>query len=99
MDRIDFTKSINANISIEQVVVNYFDEIMGIYNVLGEYSNFKLKGTFGEDGVSFELRFRKKKDAETLYDSIKSLKSIEIYDRQFNWNFEHNGKVILVNLV
>ena len=99
MNRIDFTQSLKSNISIEQIIKNHFDELMSIYNVLGEYGNIKIEGEFEEGAISFELKFKSKKDALVLYESVKNDRTVNIYDRQFTWCFEHNGKVILVKLV
>ena len=98
MDRIDFTHKVKSNVSIEQIVRYYFDEIMSLYDVLGEYNDFNIQGNFS-DAITFNVKFKTKREALTLMKANSNPRTINIYDRQFNWSFEHNGKEILVNLV
>lgn len=98
MDRIDFTHKVKSDISVEQIIKDHFDEMMSLYNVFGEYEDFKIEGDFS-DVISFGVKFKTKREALTLMKSNGTMRTISIYDRQFSWSFEHNGKEILVKLV
>ena len=76
MNRIEFTKTINAN-NFESSLKKYFDQIMSLYGVLHEYE-FK---SIDNDNTLFTIRFKNNEYAQGAYQNIPGV--LTMYDRCF----------------
>lgn len=78
MDRLEFSKSIDIDPIIQ--VKEYFDEIMGMYNLFGDYKNISI--TKNPNDISFDLLFKTEKEAKEMLNAVNG-KSISLYYNDF----------------
>lgn len=69
MDRIEFVKSIDNMVAED--IFNKFDELMALYNLIGEYNNIKIKQT-SSDVASFSIDFNDEDSANTFVNRINN---------------------------
>lgn len=77
MDRLEFSKSLDVDPVIQ--VKNYFNEIMGAYNLFGKYEGLTVKGLVDNQSISFALSFETEKEAEDMHNVING-STMYIYD-------------------
>lgn len=69
MDRIAFVQSIKG-LSVEDQIKKCFDEVMGMYNLFGDYGTMDItvgpQNYRGEARYTFDLRFNTKEEASQL---------------------------------
>lgn len=98
MDRVDFTKSIISEESIEDLIKNYFNETMALYNIVGEYDKrINIIHTHTNNIASFSITFKTKKEAKELYNVISGAK-INIYDSIYKVHSDLAEKIINITL-
>ena len=93
MNRIEYVSTINFNSttspdsndkSIISGIIKYFDESMGLYNVVGDKSFAKINACENKDlSVSFNIELASKQDTDVLQSIIESNRMISIYGRTF----------------
>lgn len=81
MDRIDFTKSINFS-NFEVDVNAFFDQIMALYNIVGNSGMDIITESDQKSSIRFILLPNNNKEAEILYNAIGS-RNIYIYGHSF----------------
>ena len=93
MNRIEYVSTINFNSttspdsndkSIISGIIKYFDESMGLYNVVGDKSFIQINACENADlSVSFNIELASKQDTDVLQSIIESNRIIGIYGRTF----------------
>ena len=97
MNRIEYVSSINfvneANPdfndqSIISGIIKYFDEAMGIYNLVGDKSFKRINACSNYDGsVSFNIELNSNHEADVLESIASSNGIINIYGRTFETEY------------
>lgn len=96
MDRLQFSKSIGVNQELQ--IKEYFNEIMGMYNLFGEYENISVQGTVSGEVISFNLVFKSDdEDAKSLARAIDNV-LIRIYGVLYRIKATSDGKTATVHL-
>lgn len=101
MNRVSFANNINFNVPIHQIIMDYFDELMTLYDLVCGYTNFKIEGNVGEtSAISFNMIFDTRGVAESVSNMINN-RIIYKYNRNFTCNTQHdiNDNVLNVRLV
>lgn len=96
MDRLEFSKSIGIDPELQ--IKNYFNEVMGMYNLFGKYKNISIQGSVSEQVVSFDLLFKDKKEAKELGVAINNTYT-KIYDYLYRIESTCNGKTVTVCMI
>lgn len=96
-DRIEFTKNMNCNISLEELFKGYFDETMAVYDLVESYCNCKIKSCI-DNRFELTLVFKNKKDSLSAFNILKTNNIIYKYDRVFNYYLQHIGKEIIITI-
>ena len=96
-DRINFTKNINCNISLEEIIKGYFDETMAIYDLIATYDNFSINSNVDDTTIYFNLIFDNKEDAFKLK-KILNNRIITKYNRNFTCIVELKDNILCVNV-
>lgn len=90
MDRVQFVRSINENSNISpEMIVQSFDHIMAMYNIVGTSGNIDVCGVIeGPVVMSFSIRFNDYSSAKIMQDMIreKMNSTVAIYGKVFNIN-------------
>lgn len=96
-DRIAFTKSINCN-DISHIVKDYFDEIMALYDLVGTYNNFYIKGdTDSGTTIVFSLIFETEEKAIQIFDTVNG-HTIRKYGRTFKCDIQLNSNILCITI-
>lgn len=94
MNRIEYVSSIdfsniinNPDFNDKRIIsgiIRYFDEAMGLYDVLGNSRFVKINACQNNDfSVSFNIELASKQDTDVLQSIIESNRTISIYGRTF----------------
>ena len=94
MNRIEYVSSIdfsniinNPDFNDKRIIsgiIRYFDEVMGLYDVLGNCRFVKINACQNNDfSVSFNIELASKQDTDMLQSIIESNRTISIYGRTF----------------
>lgn len=101
MNRVSFANSINFNVPIQQIILEYFDELMSLYDLICECTNFRIDGNVCDSqSISFNMTFENKDTARSIHNTIDNT-TICRYSKQFTCNTQHdiNSNVLNVRLV
>ena len=75
MDRIAFVQSIKG-LSVQDQIKKCFDEVMGMYNLFGDYGTMEIRvgpqNNKGEERYLFDLSFNTKEEASQLQTLLKN---------------------------
>lgn len=95
MSRVSFASNIDFNVPIEHAIMGYFDELMTLYDLVCEYTSFKIEGTICDmESISFNMIFDTKAIAEDVSGKLNN-KSISKYNRDFVCNTQHDSSNVL----
>lgn len=97
VDRICFTKNINGNISLEEIIKEYFDEVMALYDLIGVYNNFSIEGSIENAKIRFDITFNSKKDATFIFSVVNGC-VINKYNKLFKCNVQHIDNMLCIML-
>ena len=95
MDRLEFSESVGVDPEIQ--LRRHFDEVMGMYNLFGEFENISIKGSVKEESISFDLLFKDQKEAKELGTAIDG-NNIIIYGLLYTIHSICTNKIINVSL-
>ena len=97
-DRLDFSKSIEMGNASDQIVINWFNEIMLLFNLVNKYPIKSVKGTESNSSeVIFDIEFAKTKDAKEA-SSIMTSNKLTIYDEDYSLSNIANKNIVTVNI-
>ena len=98
MDRCKFisTLSSSSNVSVEDYILNYFNEIMILYNLFGDCDNVSISI---DNGIinPFNILFKNDIDAAKMHNHINKM-PLYIYDKKYIIHSDVNGNSIKVSL-
>lgn len=95
MDRLQFSESLGVN--AETQIKEHFDEIMGMYNLFGEYEGISIKGSVSDSTISFDIIFKDHEEAKELGSGINGM-CIKIYGISYTINSFYNSNIVTVIL-
>lgn len=95
-DRINFIKNIDCNISLIDIFKEYFDEVMALYDLVGTYKDYTVKGDV-DKSIVFNITFTNEDDALKLKDIIDNI-TITKYNKSFRCSVQHISNTLCINL-
>ena len=93
MNTTDFIHNLNSD-DLSSIVVDCFDELMVLYNLVGDRQDLDICTETDASRVSFRLLMESEEDAKALYEDLNA-SSFSVYNNKFNINMEINGASIL----
>lgn len=82
MNTTEFVKNFSSD-NISTMVVNFFDEIMVLYNLIGDRQDLDICTDDSSSVATFTLLMENEADAKTLYDNLNN-SEFEVYGNKFN---------------
>lgn len=82
MNTTEFVKSFSSD-NISAMVVNFFDEIMVLYNLIGDRQDLDICTDDSSSVATFTLLMENEADAKSLYDNLNN-SEFEVYGNKFN---------------
>lgn len=82
MNTTEFVKNFSSD-NISAMVVNFFDEIMVLYNLIGDRQDLDICTDDSSSVATFTLLMENEADAKTLYDNLNN-SEFEVYGNKFN---------------
>lgn len=96
MDRIQFSESLDINPAIQ--VKNYFNEVMGMYNLFGEYDNVSIRGSVSDQSISFALSFKTEKEAKEMHKAVNGSR-MPLYGEFYSIQSICDKKILTIQLI
>lgn len=96
MDRIEFSESLGVEPSTQ--IKEYFNEIMGIYNLFGEYENLTIRGSVKDEVLSFALLFKTEKEAKDMH-SVVDGRRLQLYGDDYRIHSNRNKKTLTIQVL
>jgi len=93
MNTTDFIHNLNSD-DLSAVIINCFDELMVLYNIVGDRQDLDICTENGASQVTFRLLMETEEDAKALYEDFNA-SSFSVYNDKFNINMEINGASVL----
>lgn len=94
MDRIEFTESMDIDIEDD---IKYFNQIMAMYDLVGDYENIKVNTVNGNNCISFELHFSSNEIASKMESALKN-HTITKFDKTYSVLTSLNDNIVNVSL-
>lgn len=82
MNTTEFVKNFSSD-NISAMVVNFFDEIMVLYNLIGDRQDLDICTDDSSSVATFTLLMENEADAKSLYDNLNN-SEFEVYGNKFN---------------
>ena len=96
-DRLEFSKSIKID-SSDQIIIDWFNEIMLLFNFVNKYPIKSVNGTASNDlEIIFDIEFAKIKDAKEA-SSIMFLNKLCIYEQEYSLANTINKNIVTVTI-
>ena len=92
MNTTDFVHNLNSD-NLSTTITNYFDELMVLYNLVGDRNDLDICTENNASRVTFTLLMESDDDARALYENLNK-SSFSVYNDRFNINMEINGASI-----
>lgn len=97
-DRVQFANDISDSIPIEEILVNYFDELMCVYDLIGDIEYKKITASAIDDTIEFQIRMCSESSANRVM-SLLTMKPMVIkYGRVINFRVDKAGKDITIKI-
>lgn len=96
MDRLEFSESIDIDRTVQ--LKDFFNEIMGLYNLIADYKNVSVSGSVKDQEVSFDLLFKTEKESKEMH-SLVNMKRIYLYGSSYMINSNINKKTLTLQLI
>ena len=96
MDRIEFSESLGVDPSTQ--IKEYFNQVMGIYNLFGEYDNLTIKGSVEDHQLSFALLFKTEKEAKDMHGAVDGCK-IQLYGEYYRIHSTRLKKTLTIQVL
>lgn len=85
----DFVRNFNSD-DLSKLIINFFDEIMVLYNLVGQRQDLDICADNDASLATFTLLMEKEKDAKELFNNLNS-SSFSVYNDIYCINMELNG--------
>jgi hypothetical protein len=82
VDRVSFTQGINYDNGVQPVLKGYFDDIMALYDLIGDRKDIHISTESSESSVRFNINLQSDDIAKELKDAIDN-KLIRKYNHTF----------------
>lgn len=96
MDRIKFSESLGVDPSTQ--IKEYFNQVMGIYNLFGEYENLTIRGSVDNHELSFALLFKTEKEAKDMH-SVVNERKIQLYGDYYRIHSDRSKKTLTIQVL
>lgn len=96
MDRIEFSESLGVEPSTQ--IKEYFNEIMGMYNLFGEYENLTIRGSVEDHILSFALLFKTEKEAKDMH-SVVDGRKLQLYGDNYKIHSDRTKKTLTIQVL
>jgi len=97
LERIDFTKSIESQ-NFNRDVVVYFDEVMALYDLVGDYEISSISSYNNSCNMNFNLLFSSEETAKEVERYLNN-SEITIYNKTYNVVSNRMDNNIFLNLI
>lgn len=97
MNTIDFVKNIESE-DISSIIMNFFDEIMVLYNLVGNKQNIQINTDNDASLASFTLNMETEEDALELFDKLNG-SDFDVYDDGFNISMTISKNTIVTVII
>ncbi len=84
----EFVHNFNSD-DLPSIIINYFDEVMVLYNVVGNRQDLDICTDNNASLSTFILLMESEDDAKTLYENLNQ-SSFSVYNTKYNINMEIN---------
>lgn len=82
-DRIDFIRLMQSSMSVEDFVINAFEQIMQLYNMTAQFNIANIVLTQNDTAISFNVTLSDKDETKMLADFLGSNTTCtNIYDKK-----------------
>lgn len=96
MSTYEFIKSISSGDS-ENIITNFFDEIMVLYNLVGDRSDLSIYNNSNNMIAIFNIKMNTEKDANILYSSLNN-SDFSVYNTVFNISMTIDDNIITTTI-
>lgn len=92
----EFIKSIRSSDS-ENIITNFFDEIMVLYNLVGNRSDLSIYNNSDNMIAIFNIKMDTEKDANALYSNLNN-SDFSVYNTVFNISMTIDDNIITTTI-
>lgn len=92
MNTTEFIHNINSD-NISFIIANFFDEIMVLYNLIGNRQDLNILSDSNASLATFVLIMDSEEEAEDLYNNLHN-SNFSVYENIFNINMYLSGTEI-----
>jgi len=96
MDRIEFSESLGVDPSTQ--IKEHFNQIMGMYNLFGEYENLTIRGSVDNKELSFALLFKTEKEAKDMHRAVDGCK-LPLYGVDYRIHSSRSKKTLTIKVL
>lgn len=96
MSTYEFIKSIRSSDS-ENIITNFFDEIMVLYNLVGNRSDLSIYNNSDNMIAIFNIKMDTEKDANALYSNLNN-SDFSVYNTVFNISMTIDDNIITTTI-
>lgn len=98
MERVEFTKDIKYHTPFDDAILEYFDEIMVLYDLVYEYRDISISTKDNNGLMAFTIVFESDDAANKVFPIIDS-REIYKFNKIFESKVQHNNNEIYVEIV
>lgn len=96
MNTTNFVKNVTSD-NISSMVTNFFDEIMVLYNLIGDRESLDICTEDSSSIATFRIIMESEEDAKNLYDMLNCT-NFSVYGNKFDINMILSEKVIIATI-
>lgn len=97
MNTIEFVHNLNSD-DLSSIITNFFDEIMVLYNLVGDRQDLDICTENDASLATFILLMESEEDATKLYNDLNQ-SSFSVYSDRFDINMEINRASIKTTII
>lgn len=97
MNTIEFVHNLNSD-DLSSIITNFFDEIMVLYNLVGDRQDLDICTENDASLATFILLMESEEDAIKLYNDLNQ-SSFSVYNDRFDINMEINRASIKTTII
>lgn len=98
MGRVEFTKDIEYHRPFDDTILEFFDEIMVLYDLIYEYKDINIKTNDSNGFMAFTIVFESGESAEKVFNIIDS-RYINKFNKVFESKAQHSSNEIHVEIL
>lgn len=92
MNTVDFIRDINSD-NISSIVVRFFDELMVLYNLIGDRQDLDICTDDSASVATFTILMESEADAVKLHETLHN-SEFEVYSDKFNISMSLSGSTV-----